>query len=117
MIIVQTCHLAAAEHMRNARSFAHVFHREAPDAEVICVAPEYYDLPVEFKVGVFLHELGHLALKNREHTEEDADRKAERMSGIRIYRREYGRAKNLECIRAGDVERARAFIFSKVLEA
>lgn len=91
---VKPCPLAQKHHKESSRQFAHVFHRK----NTICVTPEFYELPQGYQLGILLHELGHLALKGKNHSEEDADSIAFLMSGALIERRTYRGMKGLEYI-------------------
>lgn len=92
---VKLCPLAKKHHKESARSFAHTFHR----AKTICVTPEFYDLPQTYKLGILLHEFGHIALEGQEHTEKEADDIISIMSGVDVQRRTYRGMRNLEYIR------------------
>ena len=101
------CPMAARHNAKAARQFAHVFHVK----NSICIAPKMLDLPPEFIAGILLHEIGHLALVDTDsHTETDADRFGFYLSGVKVYRRNLGNKKNLECVRKADLKPAFAFL-------
>jgi hypothetical protein len=112
---LQKCNLAKRHNQSACRSFAHVFHKP----NVICLAPEFETLPDCFKVGILLHELGHLAYRADEpHTEKDADFMGYVLSGVKIDRMSYhsarGIARNLECVSLRDVGDAMQFISTQI---
>lgn len=77
---VRRCPRADADHRRRRRQYAHVGHR----AGVICVAGAFTRLPWRHRAGLLAHELGHLALGDRAHSERDADRAARQLFGLRV---------------------------------
>lgn len=96
---LQQCRLAKQHHRASCRQFAHVFHKP----NVICLAPEFADLPAAYQAGILLHEFGHLTYREDErHTEKDADTMAYVLSGVRIQREDFlsdqGLARNLEYV-------------------
>ena len=112
MFEIRPCPLARLHHGQSIRSYAHVFHRR----NTICVTPHFYDLPQGFQVGILLHELGHIALANIRHSEEQADNIASVLSGVTVRRRVYSfpgtgeKARNLEYVRKADIGAALRFI-------
>lgn len=92
---VKLCPLARKHHQESARQFAHVFHRK----NIICVTPEFYDLPQTFRVGILLHELGHIAFQDYKHSEREADNIIRVISGVQVFRRTYRGLPRLECIK------------------
>lgn len=105
---LHNCTLAEKHHSIRQRQFAHVFHKPG----TICISKALYGLPPEYQAGILLHEIGHLAAQrqNGKHTEKDADLFGYLVSGIRIKRRAYGRAKRLEAINRADLGRAMLFL-------
>lgn len=76
---VQWCPLADGEHKKSRRQYAHTFHRRGS----ICIARSFLKLPKRHKIGIILHEIGHL-LAGRSGSEADADRAAEGYFQVRI---------------------------------
>ena len=107
-INVELCPLAKKHHKKSARQFAHVFHK----ANTICVTPEFNDLPVGYHLGILLHELGHIALMDRKHSECDADHQSFETFGVTIIRRTYKGMKNLEYVRCQNKKKAMEVIDS-----
>ncbi len=102
-VSVQFCPQADRAHQRSPRSYAHVGHYSG----IICIAHATIKLPPQYSLAILLHELGHLELLPREHTEQQADGAGSRLARVRIRRRTYGQAKNLEYISRRDLPRAR----------
>jgi hypothetical protein len=102
------CRQAKAEHDASCRQFAHVFHKK----NIICVAPEFYDLPQSYRMGILLHEIGHLEcdIDYIGHTEQEADDMAYILSDVRIARRTYRGAHRLECVKRSDYGKALDFL-------
>lgn len=105
-IKVRLCPLAKKHHMEWNRQFAHVFHRR----DTICVAPEFYNLPQRYRLGILLHECGHIDLFSKGHSEQEADEMAEIISGVPIHRRTFRGMKNLEYVAKADQAQAMAFL-------
>lgn len=105
-IFVDVCSIAEKHNRQSARQFAHVFHLK----NTICVAPKFYSLPQGYQLGILLHECGHLALKGKGHSEEDADIEAFIISGAHIERRNYRGMKSLEYVAKPDRPEALAFL-------
>ena len=70
---VKLCPQAEAEHAASKRQFCHIGHTKI--RHTICYARSADNLGVNWQVGLVLHELGHLALRDVgiEHTEEEAN--------------------------------------------
>lgn len=107
---IQLCNLAEHDHCTAARNYAHVFHYR----NVICVTPEFTDLPQTFQAGILLHELGHLQYREDEsHTERDADIIGGNLAGVTIERRNRRTnvpQDNLEYVPRNQLARALAYI-------
>ena len=78
-IYIEHCKIADKHHKQDKRNYAHTYHY----ADTICIAKAFNRLPDNFKWGIILHELGHLA---GAHKEPEADKLAYELYGIRIYR-------------------------------
>jgi hypothetical protein len=94
-IEIRHCPLADAEHRyMGKRQYAHVFHYDSN--KIICVAKAFYKLPYRFKMGLIIHEIGHLfgAVD-----ELKADRLGSRIVGVKVYRENHPKyGDNLETI-------------------
>ena len=55
--VYRKCPLIEHDHANDPRVFAHVFHRRG---KVICVCKDFDKLELGHKIGVLLHEIGHL---------------------------------------------------------
>lgn len=94
---VKVCSQANAEHAKTPRVFAHVGHV----GSTICIADALRNLPENFIYGILLHELGHFSMGlTRPHSERDADRAGGDLAGVKIYRRSWGKMRNLEFVNA-----------------
>ena len=64
------------------RSFCHVFHRDG----VVCTVPELVTLPINFIVGILIHEVGHAIAMNEWNCsgEPDADLAVLQFLGINL---------------------------------
>lgn len=88
---VVLCKRADKEHEQSIRQYAHTQHYK----ETICLSQAFYKLPLELKVGIILHEIGHLL---GEKNERRADEVIEEIFGISIHRVDTRYGKNLESI-------------------
>ena len=77
---VRHCPRADREHRASRRQYAHVGHVR----RVVCIARAFWRLPRRHQRGVLFHELGHLALGPRRHSEAAADRAAHRHYDVHI---------------------------------
>ena len=86
---IRHCKLADDEHRRSKRQYAHVGHYK----RTVCVADAFYELPREYRIGILVHEVGHLlgAID-----EEEADVLGIRATGIPIVRVDSIYGKNLQ---------------------
>ncbi len=109
-IAIKVCPLANAEHERSMRQYAHVFHKP----NVICVASAFQSLPLGYRLGVLLHEFGHLALGGCDHSEQQADGEVLWRYGIRIQRRSYNGARRLECVQLKDYSKAQKILMEYI---
>ena len=96
MIPIRTCPDLTEEHRKNPRRYAHTFHYP----NVICVAAQFMELPVKFRLGILIHECGHLIQGDRQHSERCADQTGARFARVPVLRADYGSAKNLEYVPA-----------------
>lgn len=103
--VIRICELANKEHKRSFRQYAHVFHVPG----VICVAEAFEALPLGYRLGILLHECGHLLL-GPPHSEAAADQIIESVYGIRIYRRSYEGARRLEYVSLRDYSKAQRLL-------
>jgi hypothetical protein len=82
---IARCARADREHEESERQYMHVGHRFA----CICYAGATEDLGLNWKLGLILHEIGHLAIGGPalvvDHTEEDANEGAFLVSGVRVH--------------------------------
>lgn len=92
-VYIEHCLLADKQHKISKRQYAHVFHK--PKDNIICVAKAFYSLPYRFKMGLILHELGHLAGATGE---KQADKLATELFGIEVKREDSKYGDNLETI-------------------
>ncbi len=76
---VKVCGKADKEHKQSKRQYAHTNHYP----NTICISLAFYSLPLKIKLGIILHELGHLM---GEKNEDKADDIIHRAFDITIYR-------------------------------
>lgn len=57
------CRLVREDHKEDPRVYAHVFHRQG---NAICICPAFDRLRLEHKIGILVHEIGHLMSKGGE---------------------------------------------------
>ena len=57
MYVIQACRMAEKDHHDDLRVYAHVFH--GPDM-TICLCKAYSKLTLGHKIGIMVHEIGHL---------------------------------------------------------
>lgn len=85
-VVASICPQAEAEHRESERQFAHVGCGRAP--LTICYARSMNDLPLEYKLGVVVHEFGHFVAGGpdlrRRHGEADANAAGEAVTGIAV---------------------------------
>jgi predicted acetyltransferase len=80
MITVRHCREADKEHNKSRRQYAHTYHHH----NVICVADAWLDLPLENQLAIVAHEVGHILVNSTDHTEQEADKTANKFFKIRI---------------------------------
>jgi len=105
-IKVGHCKDADREHETSRRQYAHTLHR----AGVICVAQDFFRLPETNRLGLLLHEVGHLLIGDRPHSEDAANRTVGKASGVTVYYRDGKAGPEVEWIRPKDKKRAREFL-------
>ena len=76
---VHICKEAEEEHDGNVRQYAHTMHHP----NTICLSRAFYRLLSHHKLGILLHELGHLAGAVGER---EADQLAQEMFGVKVRR-------------------------------
>ncbi len=76
-IRLRVCPPAEREHEKSLRQYAHTGHYQG----AICVAKEFFDLPLQHALAILIHELGHLS---SEGGEREADEEVRKMFGVRI---------------------------------
>lgn len=103
---VKHCKDADKEHAESKRQYAHVYHRSG----VICVARSFFSLPECNRLGLLLHEVGHVLRGPGEHTEEQANETVKQASGVTIYYRDGKAGKEVEWIKPEDKPAAREFL-------
>jgi hypothetical protein len=99
---LQSCPLVEREHRESRRQYAHVFHIE----NQVCCARAIADLPEKYRLGILMHELGHIMAGQRG-SEDAANSAVFRETGIRIY---YGGNSDLEFIDRRDFDKAREIL-------
>lgn len=85
------CEDAESEHKESVRQYAHTGHRK----NTICLAQAFDSLPEKIKRGILFHELGHLFGADGE---EEADRLAWTMFGVKIKRIDSVYGNNIESV-------------------
>lgn len=92
VIKVRHCKQADEDHRLSKRQYAHVGHKSW---NIICVAKAFYRLPYKIRLGLLLHELGHIFGADGEL---EADRLAFKLFGIKVKRKNTEYGKNLETV-------------------
>lgn len=77
---IRICDLANKEHEDSLRQYAHTFHR----SDYICLATEFFELPIDYAMGILAHEVGHL-LSGSNSSELEADHAVMRKLGVTIH--------------------------------
>jgi predicted GNAT family N-acyltransferase len=80
-VVLRRCPVVELEHKRSTRQYCHTLHRRG---NVICCARATEELPLENKLGLLVHEIGHLALRGRPHSENDANKAGCAVTGIPV---------------------------------
>lgn len=106
-IKVEHCKDADQEHAESRRQYAHTLHKKG----VICVASSFFDLPENVRLGLLLHEVGHILLDRKPgHSEDAANDAVYKASGVRVYYRDGKHGPEVEWIRPQDKQKAREFL-------
>lgn len=82
-IYTMACSQANREHLDSSRQYCHVGHRK----NTICYAKATDDLALEWKLGLAIHEFGHLILQHEgieDHSEDEANKTGGQACGIRV---------------------------------
>lgn len=81
------CPQADREHRESDRQYMHVGHL----SNAVCFAKATHALEPEYKLGLLVHEMGHLGMCGwqhegcaKKHTENQANQEGERLTGIRV---------------------------------
>jgi len=96
-LIIKLCPRADKEHSYSRRQYAHVGHKRG----VICVANDFFDLPPAIQMGLIAHEVGHIMV-GYQGTEEDADKAANELFGIKIRYSDFPYGKDLQYLSEHD---------------
>lgn len=80
MIIIRECDEVNKDHKQKCRWYAHTYHYK----NTICVAKQWFNLPLKHQMGLLAHEVGHLLVNRIHHPERMADIKANKFFGIKI---------------------------------
>lgn len=81
MLTIRQCRIAGIEHNKSYRQYAHTHHMKG---DVICVTAAWKIIPIEYKMGLIAHEIGHLLVGEVDHSESEADRLANMFFDIKI---------------------------------
>jgi hypothetical protein len=99
------CQLVEKEHRKSKRQYAHVFHINGQ----VCLARAFIELPERFRLGILMHEYGHI-LAGPDGSEEAANKAVERKTGIPIRYGPSHHGLNLEYIDGRHFEKAREIL-------
>ena len=99
------CKQVEQEHRDDKRQYAHVFHID----NQVCVAQDFEKLPDRNRLGILMHEYGHI-LAGKYGSEEAANESVARETGIRIFYSSSRHGKHLEFIQPMDFGQARAIL-------
>jgi hypothetical protein len=98
MITIIQCGIADRDHEDSIRQYAHTMHYK----NTICIAGEWRGLPINFQMGVIAHEVGHLLFGSTDHTEQDADKAANKFFDIKIKYKDSSHGKRLQWLSLND---------------
>ena len=110
MIIIKHCKEVDIEHSKYLRSYAHTFHKKG----VICVAGAWRDLPIDHKMGIIAHEIGHLLMGNTDHSESEANKAANKFFDIHIQHIDSKYGKHLQCVSLDDTMNIWEWVYKNV---
>jgi len=99
MIIVRHCKEADKEHNYSCRQYAHTYHYN----NIICVAKEWFNLPLKNQMGLIAHEVGHLLVNKKHHKEQEADRQANKFFGIKVRYKTFRYGRRLQYLNNRDL--------------
>jgi hypothetical protein len=111
MITVRRCSSADKEHAVSNRQYAHVHHMKD---DVICVAGAWITLPLEMEMGLIAHEVGHLLVGRTDHSEDEADRLADKFFKITIRYMDTLYGKRLQCLSHKDTMKVYLWVLDNV---
>lgn len=92
MIKLRHCREVDEDHKRSCRQYAHTYHYK----DTICVAKAFDKLPIQHKLGLIVHEVGHILVGKANHKESQADREANKYFGVRILYKDSKYGKRLQ---------------------
>jgi hypothetical protein len=107
-IKLKHCKIAEADHKECKRQYAHTYHYESKNdsfesGEIVCIAKAFNSLPIEYKMGILAHEIGHL-IAGYEADEITADITARNALGVRIRYKNSEHGRNLQFLNKADTE-------------
>jgi hypothetical protein len=111
MISIRKCKAADEEHKISKRQYAHVHHIKG---DIICVARDWVNLPIDTEMGLIAHEIGHLLAGNIAHSEEEADKLANKFFKITIRYRNTLHGNNLQYLNYSDTMKVYNWVINNV---
>lgn len=111
MVTVRRCNSADAEHKVSERQYAHVHHVKG---HIICVAGAWIELPLENEMGLIAHEIGHLLAGRTDHSEDEADRLANKFFSITIRYRDSIYGNHLQLLSHKDAMKVYLWVLDNV---
>lgn len=112
MLIVRHCKEADKEHSKSLRQYAHTYHIK----DQVCVANAFKMLPLEIQMGLIAHEVGHLLAGHTDHTEEEANRLANKFFDIHMHYRDFSMfGEDLEYLSRKDSEKVREWLCKNII--
>lgn len=104
-IKIRKCKIAEEDHKECKRQYAHVYHYQGSGVrgEIICVVKDFDKLPIEHKMGILAHEIGHL-IAGYEADEITADIVARNTLGVRIRYKNSEHGRNLQFLNKTDIK-------------
>lgn len=101
MIKLRHCREVDTDHKRSCRQYAHTYHYK----NTICVAKEFFDLPIKNQIGLVVHEIGHILVGKANHPERMADRLANKFFGIKVRYSDSIHGKHLQYLNSLDMQK------------